>query len=45
MTTIEDIYKAYGWKGFFKGWQVKLVQYGINSFFMVVLFEDLLKEY
>ena len=43
--TIKQIYNLYGWKGFYKGWQVKIIQYTINSVFTVSIFQQILKKY
>ncbi len=34
----KKIYVNYGMKGLFKGWETKLIQYNINSFFTVTVF-------
>jgi uncharacterized protein YyaL (SSP411 family) len=38
-------YREIGLKGFYRGGGVKIVQYNINSFFTVPLFEKMLRKY
>jgi hypothetical protein len=40
-----QIYHKYGIRGLFKGWESKLIQYNINSYFTVAIFESTLKKY
>ena len=42
---IQQRYQSSGVRGFYIGWQVKLIQYTINSIFTVGIFESLMNDY
>jgi hypothetical protein len=44
-TFVKDTWKKDGVRAFYRGSLVKIIQYNINAFFTVQLFERLLKSY